>query len=251
VNPLDWSLVDGWLPIAFTLVGFAAVVAILARRDRVWWIRVVPITVTAGTVATAALVYPGGRGVAALADPMPPIVMVWVGIALITLALAVIRFAALGWRGRTAAALAGLLIVVVAAEQANAYFSAYPTLRAALGNSVPTTPFERVAAPVPDLVSPPPGGRIVEVWHAPAACRPRARCPRCGSRPPAASAPGRPGSTAARLSRPAPRQAARAGVGGRSARRDPGLDRRRAAPGDDGPVRCAARRTCPGRGAPG
>jgi S-formylglutathione hydrolase FrmB len=100
-------------------------------------------------------------------DPMPPIVMVWVGIALVALALTAIRLAALGWRGRTAAVLAALVVVVVAAEQANAYFSAYPTLRAALGDSVPATPFEQVAAPESDLVGAPPGGRIADVWRAP------------------------------------------------------------------------------------
>src|SRR6266536_536451 len=99
VNPLDWSLVDGWLPITFTILGFGAVVAIMARRGWAWWIRVVPVTVTACTVATAA----------------------------------------------------ALLVIVVVAEQANAYFSAFPTLRAALGRSSPVTPFEQVAAPVPDV----------------------------------------------------------------------------------------------------
>jgi enterochelin esterase-like enzyme len=36
-----------------------------------------------------------------------------------------------------------------------------------MGKSTPETPFERVAAPVSDLVSPPPGGRIADVWRAP------------------------------------------------------------------------------------
>lgn len=168
VNPLDWSLVDGWLPITFTLLGFAALAVIIARRHWAWWIRVVPVTVTACAVATAALVFFIDDVWRPWPDPMPPIVMVWVGIALVALALAVIRCWSLRWPGRIAAVGAALLVVVVAAEQANAYFSAYPTLRAALGKSVSATPFDQVAAPVPDVVSPPPGGAIADVWRAPA-----------------------------------------------------------------------------------
>jgi enterochelin esterase-like enzyme len=168
VNPLDWSLVDGWLPVVFTLVGFGAVTSILARRDWTWWLRVVPITLTATTVATATLIYLVDAVWRPWPDPMPPTVMVWVGIALFALAVAVIRLWSLRWRGRVAAVLAGLLVVVVAAEQANAYFSAYPTLRAALGRSVPATPFDNVAEPVSTLVSAPPGGRLADVWHPPA-----------------------------------------------------------------------------------
>ena len=167
MNPLDWSLVDGWLPVAFTLAGLGAVAAIMARRDWSWWIRVVPITVTACTALTAALVFVVDTQWRPWPDPMPPIVMVWVGIALVALSLAVIRWWSLRWPGRIAAVVAALLVVVVTAEQANAYFNAYPTLRAALGRSVAETPFDNVAAPVSELVSAPPGGRLADVWRAP------------------------------------------------------------------------------------
>lgn len=168
MNPLDWSLVDGWLPVVFTLVGLGAVAAILARRDWNWWLRVVPVTLTTCTVATAVVIYLVDAVWRPWPDPMPPEVMVWVGVALFALALSAIRLWSLRWPGRAAAVLAGLLVMVVAAEQANAYFSAYPTMRAALGTSVPATPFDRVAEPVPNVIDPPPDGRLADVWHAPA-----------------------------------------------------------------------------------
>jgi S-formylglutathione hydrolase FrmB len=74
----------------------------------------------------------------------------------------------LRWRGRVTAGLAALAAVVVAAGQANAYFSQYPTLRAAFGLTAPATPFEQLAAPVSLVVSTPNEGWLSDVWQPPA-----------------------------------------------------------------------------------
>jgi S-formylglutathione hydrolase FrmB len=167
MNPLDWSLVDGWLPTAFAALGLSALAGILLSRQRWWWIRVVPIAVTACTVVVAALVFVVDVWWRPWPDPLPPTVMVWVGISLLAFVLAAIRFASLRWRGRAAVVPAVLVVVVVVATQANAYFSAYTTLRAALGMTITPTPFEQLAHPARELVSVSPDRRLSDVWRAP------------------------------------------------------------------------------------
>lgn len=166
-NPLDWSLVDGWLPVVLTVLGLLALAGVLATRRATWWLRTVPTTVTACTVGVAVLIFTVDVLWHPFPDPLPPSVMVWVGVAVLAIALATLRVRTLRWRGRAGVALAVVTALVVAAGQANIFFAQYPTLRAALGLSVPATPFDRIAAPVPDLVGPPRDGWLSDVWQAP------------------------------------------------------------------------------------
>src|SRR5438874_1469065 len=82
------------------------VAAIAASRSRSWWLRTVPITVTAVTLLVAGVVFFVDSVWRPFPDELPPTVTVWVGVAVLALAFAVIRCATLGWRGRTAALLA-------------------------------------------------------------------------------------------------------------------------------------------------
>jgi enterochelin esterase-like enzyme len=163
------SLVHGPLHLALVLLPWPALVALLLlRRDRAWWTRRVPLALAmAGSVV--------GLVVTALAvlkpwpDPLPGLVLAWMGTGFLGLALLI-----LGWRRRrrwwmrVLAPMATLLVVLGAADGIDTYFGAYPTV----GAAVQAPPYDQSS---PAAVLRHDGPRLsqaapvsINAWHAPA-----------------------------------------------------------------------------------
>ncbi len=166
---LGWSLVGGSLPVALIVGGAAGLLALLvARRDRRWFVRVVPLIVACAAVAVG-LATVGLAVLRPFPDPLPPAVWWSIGVALVGVGLAAAVFRSLGRMRRALTAGAAVLVLLAAANQVNNRYGTYPTIRTALGlppaNQVD---FDQVSAAAFTLVSRPPGLPLSAVWEPPA-----------------------------------------------------------------------------------
>ncbi|GAB2857314.1 alpha/beta hydrolase-fold protein [Lentzea nigeriaca] len=166
LNPLDLSVINGPIPVAATVAGVLALVALTIRKNRSWWTRVVPAVVLASVVSVAALKFVVDHVWKPWPEPLPVILTVWAGAALLAVCLAVARLRAGRWYSR---ALSVVLVLVVAASAmtaANAYFGFYPTSRAVLelftNNRVD---LDEAAKPASSVL--PAGSRLADVWRKP------------------------------------------------------------------------------------
>lgn len=173
---LDWSLIDGVVPVVLLGAGVVALgFLLLARRDRRWWRTVAVVAVTAAggvAVAMVELVV-----AAPFPDPVPEVVWWAAGAGLLAVGLAGVLLRGSGGR-RWLGVVAAVVVVVAAANQVNTYFGQFPTVRAALGGpaadqidlaqlaatpSAPSAP----SAPLAPPVTHPPGSTVAQVWRAP------------------------------------------------------------------------------------
>ncbi|MFL6119120.1 alpha/beta hydrolase [Actinophytocola sp.] len=134
------SLLSGWLPAALRIIAVVAVVLAVARRDRRWWTRAVPVALGAAAVC-AGLASIVVNDALEQPEPLPDEVWLWLGVMVFALV-------ALVWRGqswrRLAAAAAVVLAAASAASTVNAFVGYYPTVGAAFG--------ELTGQPVPSEV---------------------------------------------------------------------------------------------------
>lgn len=129
------DIAGGWFPWALLIVGIVIVAALLVGRGRGWWAKRVPIVVAAAALVTTAVTLFANHVWHPFPDALPTTVVVWVGLTLAALGLALVRRASVG---RRAAALVGVVVVGLAgATQVNAEFGAYPTLGALFGQPLP------------------------------------------------------------------------------------------------------------------
>ena len=162
---LDWSLVDGGLPLALSAVGGLAGGWLLLRRNRDWWRRVVPAVVLIAGAVLLTLLWVVDDLWQPFPDRLPLRVVGWIGVALGALGLAAAGFAGTGWWRRAGVVLAALLVITTAGMKINAFYGAYPTVRAALG----LPPEGQIAladlpAAVPRPVVPVPGKSWLATW---------------------------------------------------------------------------------------
>ena len=125
------SLVHGWLRGTLAVAVFAGLAVLLARRDRRWWLRWVPLAVV---LAAGLLVLVVGYLDVAKPwpDPLQPDVMAWIGFGLLAVVLLPLGWRDRRWWARGAALAAAVLVVLGAADGVNADFAAFPTIGAAL-----------------------------------------------------------------------------------------------------------------------
>src|SRR5579859_497890 len=154
MNPLDWSLLGGPVPVILVIAGLAGTTWVIAGRPgpawagpqelasaRRWPLLWVPVIagVMAGLVIT--LTWLIDNVWQPFPDRLPTSVLVWAWAGLAGLALALVRQAQVWtWPRRAVALLAGLLMLLGAANQINDYYQQYPSLRAALGPWLDTKP---------------------------------------------------------------------------------------------------------------
>lgn len=170
---LDVSLVAGPVPWVILAAGLTALTVLVLRRGRVWWTRAVPWSVGAGALSAAGTALVVDVLWRPFPDPLPLRSLLWLGLTVAAVSLAVLRIRSSPPRPRRVAArlLPLLAVVVVAATglaEVNQLYYADPTLRSALG-LVPRqqVPFAQVAAPAARVVTAPPGMLLADRWTPP------------------------------------------------------------------------------------
>lgn len=165
-GPLDWSLVDGAVPLVVQVLGSIALAALLFSRDRRWWTRLLPLAVVLAALLTLLVKLTVDDWWQPFPDQLPGDVVVWIGVALLGLCLALFRLPTLRWRGRLGALLAGALVVVLGASEINVHYDNYPTLRTMLGPQDTVSLKDATGKKEPTL-DVPEGKALSQVWKPP------------------------------------------------------------------------------------
>ena len=188
MNPLDWSLIAGPLPVILLVSALLAVAWLVAGHNapgrgslrrgagggRVavavsarWLAICVPLIVMAAGGITALLTWLVNNVWRPFPDLLPFTVVLWSWVALTGLALAMARQPLLRtWPRRAAAIAAGVLVLAAAANQVNGYFQAYPSLRVALAPWLDPKPVLIRTVNVTEVVARP-GQALASIWHPP------------------------------------------------------------------------------------
>jgi S-formylglutathione hydrolase FrmB len=188
MNPLDWSLIGGPLPVIL-LIGAVLALAWLAagrnaprhgmpesgagggnanRAASVWWLAMcVPFIVIAAGGVIALLTWLINNVWRPFPDSLPSVVMVWSWVALTGIALAIARqLLVRTWPRRASAIAAGVLVLAAAANQVNDYFQAYPSLRVVVAPWLDPKPLLTRTVDVTEVVAKP-GQTLQSIWHPP------------------------------------------------------------------------------------
>ena len=164
LSPLDLSLINGPIPKAATVAAVLALTYLAIRKNRTWWVRVLPIVVLACALLVTGLTLVINHVWKPWPEPMPIILMVWLGAALVALSLAVARLRPSRWYGRVFTVIAAVVVISSALTATNAYYGLYPTSRAAL--EVFNNPSVDLpdSVPVADVLDLPAGKKLADVW---------------------------------------------------------------------------------------
>jgi S-formylglutathione hydrolase FrmB len=158
------SLLGGWLPLTVDVVSIIALLLVLARPGRRWWLTWVPVSAVVGVLtALAARTYMNSEGLAS--DPAPLDLWIWTAVAAAAVLLAVFGWRGTQWWRRAVAVLLIPLTTLTALMTLNRWVGYYPTVQAAWG-ALTTGPLPNQidAAELPSLRGTPPAtGKLVEV----------------------------------------------------------------------------------------
>jgi len=194
MNPLDWSLISGPLPVILLPSALLALAWLAAGRNapgrgRLWrglpgrggarggsaggavsarWLVVcVPLIVVAAGAVTALLTWLINNVWRPFPDLLPFTVVFWSWVALAGVVLTFARQPLLRtWPRRAAAIGAGVLVLAAAANQVNGYFGSYPSLRVVLAPWLAPAPVLIRTANVAEVV-PKPGRALAGMWQPP------------------------------------------------------------------------------------
>lgn len=166
LSPLDLSLIHGPIPKAATVAAAFALTYLAIRKNRTWRVRVLPIVVLACALVVTGLTLVFNHLWKPWPEPLPTVLVVWLGAVLVALSLAVARLRPSRWYGRVLSVIAAIIVLSSAVTATNAYFGQYPTARAVLQL------FHNPSVDLPDKDAPsdvlevPPGKTLAEVWKA-------------------------------------------------------------------------------------
>jgi len=188
MNPLDWSLIAGPLPLILLVSAPLAFAWLAAGRNGPgrgslrcgmrggraggaasvrWLVICVPLIVTAAGGVIALLTWLINNVWRPFPDLLPRTIVLWSWVALAGIVLAFARQPLLRtWPRRAAAIAAGVLMVAAAASQVNVYFQACPSLRVALAPWLDPAPVFTRAVSVSEVVAEP-GQTLESIWHPP------------------------------------------------------------------------------------
>lgn len=194
MNPLDWSLIAGPLPVILLVSALLALAWLVAGRNApkgssvlrtslrrggargrsaagavsVRWLAIwVPLIVMATGGVIALLTWLINNVWRPFPDLLPFTIILWSGVALAGMVLAFARQPLLRtWPQRVAAISAGVLVLAAAANQVNGYFQAYPSLRVVLGPWLDPKPVFTRNVNV-RTVAAKPRHALAGVWHPP------------------------------------------------------------------------------------
>ncbi len=128
------SIAGGWFVLLTTLLAAGALLLTAADRGRSWYARRLPAGVAIGILATTAVTYYANAVWHPFPDPLPSVVVGWLGLTFITLAVGLLHR---GARSRAVGVALAMLVAVCGAVHVNASFGTYPTLAAAFGEPLP------------------------------------------------------------------------------------------------------------------
>jgi S-formylglutathione hydrolase FrmB len=188
MNPLDWSLIAGPLPVILLTGALAALAWLAAGRNApghrslssgarggnssgaasVRWLAIcVPLIVMTAGGIIALLTWLVNKVWRPFPDLLPFTIVLWSWVALTGLMLAFARQLLLRtWPRRAAAIAAGVLVLAAAANQVNGYFQAYPSLRVVLAPWLTPKPTFTRTVTVTEVVARP-GQTLAGIWHPP------------------------------------------------------------------------------------
>jgi S-formylglutathione hydrolase FrmB len=188
MNPLDWSLIAGPLPVILLVSALLALAWLVAGRNAsgygsLWrgmreeradgaasvrWLAIcVPLIVMAAGGVIALLTWLINNVWRPFSDLLPFTIVLWSWVALVGMVLALARQPLVRtWPRRTAAIAAGVLVLAAAANQVNGYFQAYPSLRVALAPWLDPKPELTRTAPVTETVARL-GQAVESIWNPP------------------------------------------------------------------------------------
>lgn len=145
-----------------------AVTYLAVRQDRTWWVRVLPIVVLACALVVTGLALVVDHVWKPWPEPLPAVLVVWLGAVLVALTLAVVRLRSGRWHGRAFGVLLALGVVASAVVATNAHFGQYPTTRAVLDlfrND--RVDLDEAAPPASGVVEVPVDKTLADVWKRP------------------------------------------------------------------------------------
>jgi S-formylglutathione hydrolase FrmB len=188
MNPLDWSLIAGPVPVILLIGALLALAWLAAGRNAprrsslnngvrggnasgavsaAWLAICVPFIVMAAAGITGLLTWLINNVWRPFPDLLPFTIVFWSWVALTGLVLAFARQPVLRtWPRRAAAIAAGVLVLAAAANQVNGYFQAYPSLRVVLAPWLDPKPAFTRTADVREIVAKP-GQTLESIWHPP------------------------------------------------------------------------------------
>lgn len=146
-GPLEWSLVSGALPAV--LVGCAAVGFgfLLVRRTRRWRLVVLPAVAVVSALGAWFLDWVVESWWRPFPDAVPALAVVWTGIVLAALGLAIGHFSHSRWWRKLAAVVAALTVLAAGSNEINRFYGYYPNVAAVIGLPPPQQ------APLPPIQS--------------------------------------------------------------------------------------------------
>lgn len=168
-GPLDWSLLTGPVPVTIAVLGGLALAALCLSRRRNWWLRRGPLAVLVTVAATWLITLWVDDWWQPFPDGLPSTTVLWIGVALFGVFLALFRMPTLRWRGRLGALVAAVLVIVLSSAQINKEFQEYPTLRATPGPwQVKVGGLDPNDTAKEKVVAVPAGKTLDQVWNPPA-----------------------------------------------------------------------------------
>jgi enterochelin esterase-like enzyme len=162
----DWPLIDGWVPVALTVVGVLGLVWLLWGSGRRWWTVQVPTALGAGALAAVLTKIVDGIWRPS-EDPLS-----WVAASAVGVTVTAVVLAVLGPRRRPVgivSVVAACCVAVSSAAAVNQQDGRYPTIGALLRTDDPDNRIDFLPASVAadQLVASPPGIALSEVWMPP------------------------------------------------------------------------------------
>lgn len=161
----ELPIASGLVPIATLCLGWLLLGVLLLGGSRRWWLRRVPAAIVMSVVITGVGVYLTNHFWHPFADPVPGTAVLWIGVTLAALGLAVLHTT---WRSRAVSIALTMMIGVCGVLQVNADFGAYPTLASALQTVEPNQVDSSLVLTTTDLAPVGAGAALTETWKPPA-----------------------------------------------------------------------------------
>jgi S-formylglutathione hydrolase FrmB len=163
----DWSLLDGVVPGANVIIGSLALVFLLARNGRRWWLAKVPIALVIGAGLMLVAAYLMNNVFQLFPDALPREVLLWIGLGIFGVLLAILPFPGSDWWLRIGRVVAALTLLVAAGAQVNIYYGRYPTVGALLGAKPDLIDFAKVHGTRTRTIPRPFSKTLEQVWTPP------------------------------------------------------------------------------------